>query len=108
MGGRRYLRRNIAVALGNSGNGQAVACLEIAARDEDVLVRQHAEWALARLGNWPVPELSLFSMKALMAGCSGRRLSSLKNPLCKSGWITLGRLPISVRQRCHSTSSIIS
>jgi len=49
MGGRTYLRRNIAVALGNSGSTKAVPCLETAARDEDPLVRSHAEWALEKI-----------------------------------------------------------
>lgn len=49
MGGRKYLRRNSAIALGNSGNEKALPCLEIAARDEDPLVRSHAEWAIERI-----------------------------------------------------------
>jgi len=49
MGGSRYLRRNVAVALGNSGNKKALPCLEIAAKDEDPLVRSHAEWAIEKL-----------------------------------------------------------
>jgi epoxyqueuosine reductase len=49
MGGRRYLRRNIAVALGNSGNEKALPWLETAARDEDTLVRSHAEWAIEKI-----------------------------------------------------------
>lgn len=49
MGGRRYLRRNCAIALGNSGNERALPCLEIAAKDEDTLVRSHAEWAIDRI-----------------------------------------------------------
>ena len=46
MGGRRYLRRNIAVALGNTGDKKALPCLEIAAKDEDPLVNSHAAWAI--------------------------------------------------------------
>ena len=46
MGGRRYLRRNIAVALGNTGDKNALPCLEIAAKDEDPLVNSHAAWAI--------------------------------------------------------------
>jgi epoxyqueuosine reductase len=49
MGGRRYLRRNIAVALGNSGSKNALPCLETAAKDEDPLVRSHAEWAIEKI-----------------------------------------------------------
>jgi epoxyqueuosine reductase len=46
MGGRKYLRRNIAVALGNAGDKKALPCLEIAAKDEDQLVSSHAVWAI--------------------------------------------------------------
>jgi len=49
IGGRNYLRRNIAVALGNAGNKAALPCLEIAAKDEDPLVRSHAEWAIEKV-----------------------------------------------------------
>ena len=49
MGGRRYLRRNVAVALGNSGSKKALPCLEIAAKDEDPLVNSHAKWAIEKI-----------------------------------------------------------
>ena len=49
MGGSRYLRRNVAVALGNCGNKKALPCLEIAAKDEDPLVSSHAEWAIEKI-----------------------------------------------------------
>ena len=49
MGGSRYLRRNVAVALGNARNAKALPCLEIAAKDEDTLVRSHAEWAIEKI-----------------------------------------------------------
>lgn len=49
MGGSRFLRRNVAVALGNSGSKKALPCLEIAAKDEDPLVRSHAEWAIEKI-----------------------------------------------------------
>jgi epoxyqueuosine reductase len=45
----RYLRRNALVALGNTGHPQHRALLERHARDDDPLLREHAEWALARL-----------------------------------------------------------
>ena len=51
IGGRRYLRRNIAIALGNSGNKKALPCLEIAARDEDPLVHSHAVWAIEKINS---------------------------------------------------------
>jgi epoxyqueuosine reductase len=47
---RRGLLRNVAVALGNSGNPAAVAPLVAALADHEPLVRAHAAWALGRLG----------------------------------------------------------
>ena len=44
-----YLRRNALVALGNSGDGELRAAAEAYAAGEDDLLREHAEWALARL-----------------------------------------------------------
>jgi epoxyqueuosine reductase len=46
---RRGLLRNVAVALGNSGDPTKRPVLERLARDEDPLVREHALWALERL-----------------------------------------------------------
>ena len=45
----RYLRRNAAVALGNTGGPEHVAALERAAADDDGLVAEHARWALDRI-----------------------------------------------------------
>jgi epoxyqueuosine reductase len=47
---RRGLLRNAAVALGNSGNRDAVPALERALLNDEPLVRGHAAWALGRLG----------------------------------------------------------
>jgi epoxyqueuosine reductase len=47
---RRGLLRNAAVALGNSGNPDAVPSLAAALGDPEPLVRGHAAWALGRLG----------------------------------------------------------
>ena len=47
---RRGLLRNVAVALGNSGNRAAVPALTGALADLEALVRGHAAWALGRLG----------------------------------------------------------
>ncbi|HJT56107.1 MAG TPA: tRNA epoxyqueuosine(34) reductase QueG [Ktedonobacteraceae bacterium] len=47
---RRGLLRNVCVALGNSGDQQAVSALINALRDSEPLVRGHAAWALGRLG----------------------------------------------------------
>ncbi len=47
---REGLQRNVAVALGNSGDRAAVPALARALREEALLVRLHAAWALGRLG----------------------------------------------------------
>ena len=47
---RRGLLRNVAVALGNSGDQAAVPPLVEALADEEPLVRGHAAWALGKLG----------------------------------------------------------
>jgi epoxyqueuosine reductase len=47
---RRGLLRNVAVALGNSGDRAAVPALTAALHDPEALVRAHAAWALGRLG----------------------------------------------------------
>ena len=47
---RRGFLRNVAVALGNIGNAEAVPALIHALDDEDPLVRGHAAWALGRIG----------------------------------------------------------
>ena len=47
---RRGLLRNVCVALGNSGDRQAVPALIGALHDAEPLVRGHAAWALGRLG----------------------------------------------------------
>lgn len=46
---RRGLARNVAVAMGNSGNRDYIPDLEIAALDEDPVVSEHATWALNKL-----------------------------------------------------------
>jgi epoxyqueuosine reductase len=47
---RRGLLRNVAVALGNSGDARAVEPLIHALGDEEALVRGHAAWGLGELG----------------------------------------------------------
>jgi epoxyqueuosine reductase len=47
---RRGLLRNVCIVLGNSGNPDAVPALSRALEDAEPLVRQHAAWALGRLG----------------------------------------------------------
>ena len=46
---RNGLLRNVCVALGNWGAEEALPVLERAAGDRSALVREHAEWALARI-----------------------------------------------------------
>jgi len=45
---RRGLLRNVAVALGNSGNPEAIPSLQTVLLDPEPLVRSHAAWALGR------------------------------------------------------------
>lgn len=46
---RRGYLRNVAVALGNSGDPAAVPALEKALQDDEPLVREHAAWALEKI-----------------------------------------------------------
>jgi epoxyqueuosine reductase len=46
----RYLRRNALVALGNNGSPDDLALMEPFLAYEDELLREHAEWARARVG----------------------------------------------------------
>jgi epoxyqueuosine reductase len=46
---RRGMLRNVALALGNSGDAAHRPALERLAADDDPIVREHAAWALARL-----------------------------------------------------------
>lgn len=47
---RRGLLRNVAVALGNWGNPQAIPALSKALDDHEPLIRGHSAWALGRIG----------------------------------------------------------
>ncbi len=47
---RKGLLRNVAVALGNSGDSTAVPALAGALEDEEAVVRSHAAWALGQIG----------------------------------------------------------
>jgi len=46
---RNGLVRNACIALGNSGNGNAIPALEEVARDPDPVIRESADWAIRRL-----------------------------------------------------------
>jgi epoxyqueuosine reductase len=46
---RRGYLRNVAVALGNSGDPAALPALEKAAQDNEPLIREHAGWALEQI-----------------------------------------------------------
>lgn len=46
---RNRFLRNVAVALGNSGDRNAIPVLEKRLKDADPLVREHVEWALGQL-----------------------------------------------------------
>jgi len=48
---RHVLLRNVAVALGNTGDTRAIPALQALAQHRSPLVREHAAWALARLGS---------------------------------------------------------
>ena len=48
---RAGLARNVAVALGNSGDPSAVPALRRALGDEEPLVRSHAAWALGEIAS---------------------------------------------------------
>jgi len=43
------LRRNVAIAMGNSGDTSLVPVLEELAKDDDPVVAEHADWALKQL-----------------------------------------------------------
>jgi epoxyqueuosine reductase len=47
---RRGLLRNVAIALGNSGDQLSIPALILALRDEEPLIRSHAAWGLGQLG----------------------------------------------------------
>lgn len=47
---RRGYLRNVAIALGNRGEKDAIPALEAAQKDEEALVREAAAWALRKIG----------------------------------------------------------
>jgi epoxyqueuosine reductase len=50
--------RNVAIALGNSGEPQARAALEHLSQSDSAVISDHAKWALGRLAELadPVPQ----------------------------------------------------
>ena len=46
---RRGYLRNVAVALGNTGDMHALPVLQKALNDEEPLVREHAKWAIEKI-----------------------------------------------------------
>lgn len=54
---RRGFLRNVAVALGNWGNRRAVPALKRALNDDEALVREHAAWALGKIGGRQAKEV---------------------------------------------------
>jgi len=46
---RRGYLRNVAVALGNAGDMQALPVLQSALNDEEPLIREHAQWAINKI-----------------------------------------------------------
>ncbi|HEU5451684.1 MAG TPA: tRNA epoxyqueuosine(34) reductase QueG, partial [Terriglobales bacterium] len=49
---RNGLRRNVAIAMGNSGNARFRPLLEEMSRDDDESVAEHARWALQQLDRY--------------------------------------------------------
>ena len=60
---RRGLLRNVCVALGNSGDPQAIPALIGALHDHEPLVRGHAAWALGRIGGAQAQEALCSALK---------------------------------------------
>ena len=46
---RRGYLRNVAVALGNTGDRHALPVLQNALNDEEPLIREHAQWAINKI-----------------------------------------------------------
>ncbi len=72
---RRGLLRNVCVALGNSGDPQAVPALIGALHDDEPLIRGHAAWALGRIGG---EEAERALQEALVSEEDGETLKELR------------------------------
>ena len=66
---RRGLKRNVAVVLGNVGTADDVDVLTRALGDAEPLVREHAAWALGRIGS-PAPAAALRDRVAVEPGAA--------------------------------------
>ncbi len=87
--GAAVLRRNAAVALGNSLDRAAVAALERAlARDPHRLVRSHAAWALGRIGS----PRALRALE-LAAGSEADRSVCEEIAAARAAWVPAARVP---------------
>ena len=71
--GRGRLLRNAAVALGNWGDGRAVPALARALGDAEPLVREHAAWALGRIGGSAAQEALNEARSERMTPTSGAK-----------------------------------
>ncbi|HXF86576.1 MAG TPA: tRNA epoxyqueuosine(34) reductase QueG [Anaerolineales bacterium] len=52
---RRGYLRNVAIALGNTGDMHALPVLQNALSDEEPMIREHAQWAIEQIRNSPIP-----------------------------------------------------
>jgi epoxyqueuosine reductase len=53
--GRRRLQRNVAIAMGNSGDASHITTLQRWAAGEDPMLAEAARWALTRLNQNALP-----------------------------------------------------
>jgi epoxyqueuosine reductase len=82
---RRGLLRNVAVALGNTGDSRALGALERAAGDAEPLVAEHAQWAIERI----------LAREGKLGG-----LGNLRESACSEEWRD-AKLPPSDRGKNH-------
>ena len=104
----KVLRRNALVALGNVGGADVAALAEPFATGDDDLLREHAEWALARIGGTgAAPHESRPARSAPSAGSAcgtGRRLARAA-PAGRGGQrpAIVRRRPRRLRERARPT-----
>jgi epoxyqueuosine reductase len=88
---RRGLLRNVAVALGNSGDRESVPALTHALRDPEPLVRAHAAWALGQIGGADAEQ-------ALQESLKTEDVSSVRTEISDSLGTLHGREPYELPQ----------